>query len=62
MTAVEVLQLVAQGKTNQEIAGALFISVKTVSTHISNILGKTGAANRAEATAYAMRKGLVSGS
>ena len=56
---VEVLRLVAAGKTNPEIAKKLFISSRTVTTHISNILNKINAANRAEAAAYATRQGLV---
>lgn len=56
---VQVLQLVAAGKTNQEIATALFRSPNTVANHVSNILGKTRAANRAEASAFAVRHGLL---
>lgn len=56
---VEVLQLVAKGFTNNEIADLLHISFRTVSTHVSNTLEKTGTANRAEATAYAIHHGLV---
>jgi ATP/maltotriose-dependent transcriptional regulator MalT len=56
---VDVLRLVAQGATNQSIAQALYISVKTVNTHLSSILGKVGASNRAGATAFAIRNGLV---
>jgi DNA-binding CsgD family transcriptional regulator len=55
---IEVLRLMASGKSNQEIAEALFISRNTVSTHVRNILTKTGSANRTEAAAYAMRHGL----
>jgi DNA-binding NarL/FixJ family response regulator len=55
---VEILRLVAEGKSNPEIAEALYISPRTVSTHVSNILNKTSTANRAEATAYALRRGL----
>ncbi len=55
---VEVLRLVCGGKTDREIGEALFISVKTVGNHVSNILNKTGVANRAEAAAYAVRRGL----
>lgn len=55
---IEVLRLMAAGKSNQEIAEALFISRNTVSTHVRNILTKTGSANRTEAAAYAMRHGL----
>ena len=56
---VDVLRLVAQGLTNKEIGDRLFIAVKTVSTHIANLYGKAGIANRAEATAYAIRNGLA---
>ncbi|MFL5688571.1 MAG: LuxR C-terminal-related transcriptional regulator, partial [Chloroflexota bacterium] len=54
----EVLQLVAGGWSNQQIADALFISRKTASVHVSNILGKLGAASRVEAAAIAHRLGL----
>jgi len=56
---VEVLRLVASGKTNPEIGEDLFISPRTVTTHVSNILNKINAANRAEAAAYASRQGLA---
>lgn len=56
---VEVLRLVAAGRSNQEIADELVISIHTVHRHMQNILGKTGAANRAEAAAHATRNGLV---
>jgi pimeloyl-ACP methyl ester carboxylesterase/DNA-binding CsgD family transcriptional regulator len=56
---VEVLRLVAAGKSNQQIADQLVLSVNTVIRHVSNIYAKTGAANRAEATAYAARQGLI---
>ena len=56
---VELLGLVAAGKTDREIAEELVISVRTVTTHVSNILNKTGTANRTEATAYAIRQGLA---
>ena len=55
----EVLRLIAQGRTNQQIAAELVISVNTVFRHVSNIYAKIGAANRAEATTYAARNGLV---
>jgi len=51
----EILSLVAGGATNQAIADQLFISEKTVSVHVSNILRKTGAASRVEAAALARR-------
>jgi DNA-binding CsgD family transcriptional regulator len=56
---VDVLRLVAKGLTNKEIGEQLFISVKTVNTHVSNIFAKAGLANRAAATAYAIRHGLT---
>ena len=55
---VEVLRLIAAGKSNRDIADALFISLNTVATHVRNILTKTGCANRTEAAAYALRHGL----
>jgi len=55
---VEVLRLLAAGKSNREIADALCISLNTVATHVRNILTKTGTANRTEAAAYALRRGL----
>jgi DNA-binding CsgD family transcriptional regulator len=55
----EVLQHVVEGRTNRQIARALFISEKTASVHVSNIMGKLGAANRAEAAAIAHRLRLV---
>ena len=56
---VEVLRLVAQGATNVAIGEVLSISVKTVNAHMTSILGKTGCANRAAATAFALRHGLA---
>jgi len=55
----EVLQLVAQGATNKEIADSLFISENTVKTHLRNIMEKLHLANRSQAAAYAVRRGLV---
>ncbi len=55
----EVLQLVAQGATNKEIADALFISENTVKTHLRNIMEKLHLANRSQAAAYAVKRGLV---
>lgn len=53
------LRLVAAGRTNREIAAELFISAKTVSVHVSNILAKLGAATRGEAAAAAHRLSLL---
>jgi predicted ATPase/DNA-binding CsgD family transcriptional regulator len=55
---LEVLALVAEGRTNRQIAQSLFISAKTASVHVSNILAKLGVANRGEAGAAARRLGL----
>jgi DNA-binding CsgD family transcriptional regulator len=55
----EILALVAEGRSNGEIARQLFISTKTVSVHVSNILAKLGAAGRTEAAAIARRDGLL---
>ena len=55
----EVLQLVAQGSTNKEIADSLFISENTVKTHLKNIMEKLHLANRSQAAAYAIKRGLV---
>ncbi|MQA08411.1 MAG: hypothetical protein GEU98_07620 [Pseudonocardiaceae bacterium] len=49
----EILRLVAQGLTNAEIAGRLYISTRTAGNHVSNILTKLGLRSRAEAAAYA---------
>ena len=56
---VEVLRLICGGNTDREIGEELFISVKTVGNHVSNILNKTGAVNRTEAASYANQHGLV---
>jgi predicted ATPase/DNA-binding CsgD family transcriptional regulator len=56
---VEVLRLVAAGKTNREIAEMLFLSIPTVNNHVAHILTKTETANRAEAAAFALRYGLA---
>lgn len=56
---IEVLQLVAQGLTNQEIADKLIISERTVRNHVGNILNKLHLANRTQAALYALREGLA---
>jgi DNA-binding NarL/FixJ family response regulator len=56
---VEVLRLIAAGRTNHQISDELFISVHTVGRHVSNIFAKTGVANRAEAATYGHRHGLT---
>jgi DNA-binding CsgD family transcriptional regulator/tetratricopeptide (TPR) repeat protein len=55
----QILRLVAQGLTNREIGAALFISEHTAAKHVSNILTKTGCANRTEAASYAHRHTLA---
>lgn len=56
---MEILRLIAEGKTNQEIADTLFIAVKTVKTHITNILSKLEVTDRTQAAVYAHRNQLV---
>jgi DNA-binding NarL/FixJ family response regulator len=55
---VEVLRLIAAGKSNPQIADELVLSINTVQRHVSNILAKTGLSNRTEAASYATRHGL----
>ncbi|BCJ63526.1 response regulator [Polymorphospora rubra] len=55
----EVLGQLAQGRTNAEIAAALFVAETTVKTHINNAFAKIGARNRTEAAGYATRHGLA---
>lgn len=57
---VEVLRLIAAGKSNREIAEDLFISPNTAGHHVSNLLNKTGSSNRVELATYANRQRLVS--
>jgi pSer/pThr/pTyr-binding forkhead associated (FHA) protein len=55
----EVLTLLAQGKSNNEIASELVLSVRTVERHLTNVYAKTGTRNRSEATSYALSHGLM---
>jgi DNA-binding NarL/FixJ family response regulator len=55
----EILVLVARGRSNAEIGRQLFISTKTVSVHVSNILAKLGASGRTEAASLARDLGLL---
>ena len=57
---LEVLRLVAQGKSNREIAGDLVLAELTVRTHVSNILSKLHLANRTQAALYALKEGIAS--
>lgn len=57
---VEVLKLIAAGKSNRDIAGSLSLSENTVKFHIKNILQKLAVANRIEAVTYAMQHGMIS--
>ena len=56
---VEVLQLVAQGYTDRQISAALTIAVRTVNTHVTNILNKTGCENRTAAATFAAQNHLL---
>jgi DNA-binding NarL/FixJ family response regulator len=56
---LEILKLIAEAHTSKEIAGMLFISVKTVERHRANILEKLGMRDRVELTRYAIRRGLI---
>ncbi|MGA9287746.1 MAG: response regulator transcription factor [Anaerobacillus sp.] len=55
----EVLLLIGEGKTNSQIAEDLFIGLKTVKTHVSNILSKLNVSDRTQAAVYAIRNGIV---
>jgi DNA-binding NarL/FixJ family response regulator len=59
MRESEILQLVAQGMNNREIADRLCISKNTVRNHVINLLEKLGTRDRTEATAVAIKRGLV---
>ncbi|UOR11092.1 response regulator transcription factor [Halobacillus amylolyticus] len=56
---MEVLLLMTEGKTNQEISDQLFITLKTVKVHVSNILGKLGVQDRTQAVIYAFKHDLA---
>ena len=56
------LQLLAQGMTNREIAGRLFISQKTVGSHLDHIFGKLGVHTRVQAAGRARQLGMLDGS
>ncbi|MGM7723516.1 response regulator transcription factor [uncultured Metabacillus sp.] len=56
---MEILMLMAEGKTNQEIADELFIALKTAKTHVSNILSKLEVQDRTQAVIYAFKHSLV---
>ena len=55
----EVLGLLARGRTNRQVGAELYISEKTASVHVSNILAKLGASGRTEAVAIAAQRGLL---
>lgn len=55
----EVLRLIAAGLSNPQIARRLFVSEATIKTHINHLFAKTGAADRAQAVAYAYQHGLA---
>jgi NarL family two-component system response regulator LiaR len=57
---VEILKLIAQGLSNQEIAARLVVSERTIGNHVGNILNKLHLANRTQAALYALKKGLAS--
>ncbi len=56
---IQVLRLVAGGRTSKEVAAELVLSVRTIERHVENIYGKIGARNKANATAYALTRGIV---
>jgi LuxR family maltose regulon positive regulatory protein len=56
---LEVLEMLAAGRSNQAIASQLFVSLDTVKKHVGHVLGKLGAANRTEAVARARQLGMI---
>ncbi|MBT2688943.1 response regulator transcription factor [Bacillus sp. ISL-47] len=58
----DVLMCIGEGMTNQEISDELFIGIKTVKTHVSNILSKLGVSDRTQAAVYANRNGIIKSS
>ena len=56
---VEVLRLIARGRSNREVAERLFISAKTVGRHVENLYAKIGVSSRAAAALFAMEHGLL---
>jgi DNA-binding NarL/FixJ family response regulator len=56
---LEVLELLADGLSNREIAEVLWIAQKTAAVHVSNILAKSGTATRTEAATWALRNGIL---
>jgi len=58
---LDVLRLIAQGKSNKEIADDLILSEKTVKTHVSNILQKLHLSDRTQAAVYALKQKIVEG-
>lgn len=58
---MEVLMCIGEGMTNQAISDELFIGIKTVKTHVSNILSKLGLSDRTQAAVYANRNGIIKG-
>ncbi len=55
---MDVLKLIGEGKSNQDIADELFIGIKTVKTHVSNVLSKLGVDDRTQAAIYAYKHGI----